>query len=775
MFHLRVAGIRTCSLVLLVVLSITVAVRADAEDPNDPAVLTLDRIFTGEEFEFESFGPARWLKDGSGYTTVEKSETCDDGKDIVRYDPQTGDREILVSAERLTAPGESKPLEIDNYIWSPDGKKLLVFTNTKRVWRENTRGDYWVLDLDSGDLKKLGGDAEESTLMFAKFAPTGDRVAYVCKRNIYVQDLESMRTKKLTTDGSDRIVNGTSDWVYEEEFRLRDGFRWSPDGRFIAYWQFDTAGVEEFVLINYTDSLYPKLTRIQYPKVGRKNSACRVGVVGAGGGATRWFAVKGDARNNYIPRMDWVGDTNKIVIQQLNRLQNTNNVMVSCVDKDMLGQVRPSRPRVMIVERDDAWVDVHNDLKWLGGAASFIWTSQRDGWRHIYRIHPDGGKTQLLTPGDFDVISVESIDEADGWVYYIASPENPTQRYLYRSALDAGGMTQRVTPLDQAGTHSYDISADAKWAFHTYSAFDKPAVIDLVRMPGHERVRVLEDNSAYRAKIAALNRPACEFFRVDIGDGVELDGWCVKPPDFDPQKKYPLLIYVYGEPAGQTVLDKWTGKNEKQLWHWMLAQQGYIVASVDNRGTPAPRGRQWRKCVYRQIGILASADQAAAVRQLIKKWTFVDPERIGVWGWSGGGSMTLNAMFRYPDLYRTGIAVAFIANQRYYDTIYQERYMGLPDDNEEGFRDGSPITFAKQLEGNLLIVYGTGDDNCHYQNCLALTNELIKHNKYFSMMSYPNRTHAIKEGDNTRRHLYGTMTTYLGKNLPAGTRPNAKL
>ncbi len=754
--------------VLFVVLSITIAVRAGVEDPNDPAVLTLERIFTGEEFEFESFGPARWLKDGSGYTTVEESETCEEGKDIVRYDPQTGERDIFVSAQSLTAPGQSKPLDIDNYIWSADGKKLLVFTNTKRVWRENTRGDYWVLDLDSGDLKKLGGDAEESTLMFAKFAPTCDRVAYVCKRNVYVQDLGSMRIRQLTRDGSERIVNGTSDWVYEEEFRLRDGFRWSPDGRFIAYWQFDTAGVEEFVLINYTDSLYPKLTRFQYPKVGRTNSACRVGVVGAGGGATRWFAVEGDPRNNYIPKMDWIEGTNKIVIQQLNRLQNTNNVMVSSVGKDLFGQPKPSRPRVMIVERDDAWVDVGNDLKWLDGAQSFVWTSERAGWRYIYRIQADSGKTQLLTPGGFDVISVESVDEEGGWVYYIASPDNPTQRYLYRSALDASGMTQRVTPLDEAGTHSYDISADSKWAFHTYSAFDKPAVIDLVRMPGHERVRVLEDNQAYREKVAALNQPGSELFRVDIGEGVELDGWCVKPPDFDSQKKYPLLIYVYGEPAGQTVLDKWTGKNERQLWHWMLAQRGYIVASIDNRGTPAPRGRQWRKCVYRQIGILASADQAAGVRAMIKKWHFIDPERIGVWGWSGGGSMTLNAMFRYPDLYRTGIAIAFIANQRYYDTIYQERYMGLPDDNEEGFRDGSPITFAKQLEGNLLIVYGTGDDNCHYQNCLALTNELIKHNKYFSMMSYPNRTHSIKEGENTRRHLYETMTTYLKKNLPAG-------
>ena len=282
-------------------------------------------------------------------------------------------------------------------------------------------------------------------------------------------------------------------------------------------------------------------------------------------------------------------------------------------------------------------------------------------------------------------------------------------------------------------------------------------------------MRLLEDNSELCKKVAALKKLPIEFFRIDIGDGNLLDGWCIKPPDFDPQKQYPLFFYVYGEPAGQTVLDRWGG--EKYLWHLMLAQRGYLVVSIDNRGTPAPRGRQWRKCVYRQIGILASADQAAATRAIIKSWPYVDRDRIGIWGWSGGGSMSLNAIFRYPELYHTAMAIAFISNQRFYDTIYQERYMGLPDDNEEGYKNGSPITFAHQLKGNLLIIHGTGDDNCHYQSCEALINELIKHGKHFSMMSYPNRTHAIKEGENTKRHLYELLTRYLKENLPAGPCP----
>jgi dipeptidyl-peptidase-4 len=739
-------------------------------DPNDPAVLTLEKIFSSEYFKVKKFGPARWLQDGTGYTTLEDSEKLEGAKDIVRYDPETGDRRILISAEEFVRCDILGVMDIDDYKWSDDGKKLLIFTNTKRVWRYNTRGDYYVLDLETSRLQKLGGDAEPSTLMFAKFAPTCDRVAYVCKRNVYVEDLKTRRIRQLTKNGSDRIINGTSDWVYEEEFGLRDGFRWSPDGRFIAYWQFDTEGLRDFILINYTDSLYPELTKYKYPKVGTTNSACRVGVVSAKGGKTKWFEVPGDPRNSYIPKMEWAANSKEVVIQHVNRLQNTNEVMLGKVGKGWLGEVKAGAPRTIMVEKDDAWVDVGDDLKWTDDGGAFTWLSERDGWRHMYLISRDGEETTVLTPGDFDVVSVQCIDKKGGWVYYVASPKDPTQRYLYRSALDGSGVTQRVTPADQSGTHSYQISQDAKWAFHTYSAFDKPAVIDLVRLPAHESVRVMEDNSEYCEKIDALDECGTEFFRVDIGDGVELDGWCIKPPDFDPEKKYPLFIYVYGEPAGQTVLDKWTGKNEKQLWHYLIAQQGYVVMSFDNHGTPAPRGRNWRKSIYRQIGILASADQAAATHAVIEKWSWIDEERIGVWGWSGGGSMTLNAMFRYPELYKTGIAIAFIANQRYYDTIYQERYMGLPDDNEEGFRDGSPITFAENLKGNLLIVYGTGDDNCHYQNCQVLIDKLVEHNKYFSLMSYPNRSHSIEEGEGTRRHLYETMTRYLMDNLPAGPR-----
>jgi dipeptidyl-peptidase-4 len=732
--------------------------------PPDP-ILNLDRIYNSREFAAQRFGPARWLKDGASYTTLEESKGEAGGRDIVVYAAETGRRDILVSAAKLVPPppAEAKPLAIENYEWSADGKKLLVFTNSRRVWRQNTRGDYWVLDLASGKLSKLGAAFDLSSLMFAKFSPDGSRAAYVVKNDIYAEDIASGRILRLTFDGAETLINGTFDWVYEEEFGLRDGFRWSPDGRSVAFWQIDSSRVRIFNLINTTDSLYPRLVPIPYPKPGDINSACRVGVVSAFGGPVRWIQVPGDARNNYIARMEWAVNSNEIILQHLNRFQNTNEVM--------LGDVRTGEARTIFTDRDEAWVDVVDDLFWIEKGGRFTWVSERDGWRHVYSVSRQG-EARLITPGDYDVLDVAGLDEKGGWLYFMGSLDNPVQRYLYRTKLDGKGRPERLSPKDKPGTHGYQMSPAALWAIHTYSTFDAPPVIDLVKLPAHSSARPLVENKDLRAKIGALKRSPVEFFRVDIGDGVRLDGWCLKPPDFDPQKKYPLFFQVYGEPAGTTVNDRWGGNG--CLWHLMLAQKGYIVASVDNRGTPQPRGRAWRKIIYRQIGILASQDQAAAAKALIEKWPFVDADRIGIWGWSGGGSMTLNMMFRYPEIYKTGLAVAFVANQRYYDSIYQERYMGLPRNNPDGYKNGSPITYANQLKGNLLIVHGTGDDNVHYQNFEALVNELVANGKTFTMMAYPNRTHGISEGRGTTMHLYNLLTSFLMANLPPGPKSAVK-
>ncbi|MCK4764935.1 MAG: S9 family peptidase [Candidatus Aminicenantes bacterium] len=758
-----------------------------AGEKKDNSLLNLKRIYTEKEFKSKSFGPARWLKKKKGYTTLEDSPGEKEGKDIVFYHPASTKKKILVPAQRLIPTGADEPLEIDDYQWSKNGKLLLVFTDTKKVWRRNTRGDYWVLNLQNWKLQKLGGNAEPSTLMFAKFSPQSDRVGYVCKNNIFVQDLEDMSIIQLTADGSKTLINGTFDWVYEEEFSLRDGFRWSPDGKFIAYWQLDSSGVKNFHMINNTGplpkkkdkktlpkfetpqektkaapdssaNLYPELITFPYPKPGETNSACRVGVIASRGGKTRWFETPGDPRNHYIARMEWAESSEEIVLQHLNRLQNTNRVT--------LGNIHTGKVRTVFTDSDDTWVEVCDDLEWLDKGKSFTFVSEKDGWKHVYRVSRNGEKVKAITPGDFDVISIEGIEKKGGWLYYIASPQNAAQRYLYRSRLDGTGKAERITPANQPGTHGYQISPGAKWAFHTYSAFGQPTVTDLVRLPSHRKVRTLEANTQLKKKVETLKKGAAGFFRIDIGGGVLLDCWCMKPANFDPGEKYPVLLYVYGEPWGQTVLDRWGGNN--YLWHLLLTQQGYIVMSIDNRGTSAPRGRQWRKCIYRQIGILASADQAAALKAITAKFPYVDAARIGIWGWSGGGSMSLNAIFRYPELYRTAMCIAAVPNQRFYDTIYQERYMGLPADNATGYKEGSPITHAHRLKGSLLIVHGTGDDNCHYQGFEALVNELIAYNKHFTMMSYPNRSHSIREGENTSRHLFELLTRYLKENLPPG-------
>jgi len=738
---------------------------AVAQPPATSSRLTVERIFGSREFAARGAGQLRWLDD-STYVALQANPQQNDAAELVRFNARTGAREVLVPSTSLTPNGASAPLDVEDYFWSPDHKRLLIFTASERVWRENTRGDYWVLDLASHQLRKLGGDAPKSTLMFAKFSSDGGRVAYVRQNDLYVEDVAGGAITRLTRDGSRTIINGTFDWVYEEELSLRDGFRWSPDGKSIAYWQLDASGVKDYDLINDTDSLYSFVNPVQYPKAGTTNSAGRIGVVAATGGATTWLAIDGDPRNEYLARMDWAGlnNSSELLIQRMNRPQNEIDVL--------LADARTGTVKTILVERDSAWVDVVNDVRWLDKDRVFTWMSERNGWRRMYSVSRDGATIKALSADSMDVThpafafgaqAVLGTDATGEYVYHYASPQNPTQLYLYRTSLKRPGATSRVTPADQPGTHSYSISPNGRYAVHTWSAFGTPPTVELITLPDHRRVRVLQDNAELRARVAGLELGPREFFRVDIGDGVKLDGWMIKPPGFDQTKKYPVLFEVYGEPAAQTVTDSWGGGGF--MWHLMLSQMGYVVISVDNRGTPAPRGRAWRKAIYKRMGVLNGADQAAAA-QAIAKWPFVDSRRLGVWGWSGGGSTTLNVMFRTPDVYRMGMAVAPVADLHYYDTIYQERYVGLPQENPEVYRVGSPVTFAGQLKGDLLVVHGSGDDNVHYQNTEALVNALVKANKPFQLMVYPNRTHCICEGEGTSTHLYSLLTRYLTEHLP---------
>jgi dipeptidyl-peptidase-4 len=753
--------IRKLRWIAVATVALTVAARAQAPLPDRPpsqgvGAAGLDEalraIYERNEFAAESFGPTAWLDGGTRYTSLPRGSVGE----LRAYDTATGREESLVTSKDLTPSGASAPLGIAGYAWSADRSKLIVFSNTRRVWRQNTRGDYWVLDLKSKALKKLGGAGSEASLMFAKLSPDATRAAYVRAQNIYVEDLASGRITPITTDGGGDIVNGTSDWVNEEEFGLRDCFRWSPDGTRLAYWQFDTSGVERFTLINNTDTLYPVITQFPYPKPGTTNSSVRVGVVSAGGGPTTWIKAPGDPRAHYIARMEWV-DERTVGLQHMNRLQNRNDFL--------LGDASTGETRAAFTDRSDAWVDEGDPVVWITGGKEFTWVSEKDGWRHVYAIAREGGRERLLTKFDGDILSVETVDAANGNLYFIASPANATQRYLYASRLDGDGAVRRLTPADQPGTHGYDVSPDGTWAIHTYSRFDAPPRIDIVSLPDHKPVRMLVDNAALAKKISPLVAQPVEFLTVGVGEGVTLDGYLIKPRGFDPKRRYPVIVHVYGEPAGTTVNDRWGGNG--MLFHRALADEGYLVVSFDNRGTPSPKGARWRKVVYGTVGELSAKEQAAAIKQLAADRPYVDGARVAIYGSSGGGSNTLNAMFRYPDVYRVGVSIAPVPDQRLYDTIYQERYMGLPQHNEKGYLAGSPIHFAQGLRGRLLIVHGTGDDNVHYQGTERLINRLIELGKSFDVMVYPNRTHSLSEGKGTTLHLRRLTARYLLEHLPA--------
>ena len=737
---------------------------------SNGVLLTNEAIFKDWDYNAKRPGAVRWLDEGAAFTALETAAGYEDAElekdrygddikvyeEIIQYDPATLDRTILISLKQLTPQGTDKALVIDNYRWSDDKNRVLIYTNAEYVWRQKSRGDYWVLNLEDGDLWQLGGDqSEPGHMMFGKFSPDGLKFAYVWRDNIYVQDLVSRKTKALTGDASDTIINGLFDWAYEEEFSILDGFRWSPDSQRIAYWQLDTHAARDFLIINNTDQLYPTVTAIPYPKVGEENAAARIGIVPIENAKTVWVTLPGVAKDMYVPRMDWADNSEQLLIQQLNRKQDTNSFFYADAES---GQIEEA-----FVEREDTFIELLTEPDWLKDSKSFVWQSERDGWKHVYRVARDGKTFTDLTPGEFDVTERVSVDEANGWLYFIASPDNMSQRYLQRTRLDGSGKMEQVTPARFAGTNSYKMSADSSWAIHSYSSFLKPPVYSLVSLPDHTAHHVFEDNAELLAKMAELELGELEFFDVKAQDGLRLDGYMLRPPNFDASGKYPIINYVYGEPGGQTVRDMWGGSGN--LWQLLMAQRGFIISSIDNRGTHAPRGHEWRHSVYRELGITGPRDQADALQAICARWNYMDCSRVGVWGHSGGGSMTLNLMFRYPQHYQVGISLAPVPDQRLYDSIYQERYSGLLADSEDNYRQASAITHAQNLQGKLLLVHGTGDDNVHYQGTERLINELIKHNRQFDFMAYPNRRHGIVEGEGTALHLHTMMTDYFVEHL----------
>ena len=705
-------------------------------------------------------GDIRWSADGNSYYRIEKNE-------LIQYTLPDNKPVVILSKQQLTPAGDTSPLQFSYYSFSSDQQKVLLFTNTKRVWRLNSRGDYWMLDRKAGLLSQLGKTLPASSLMFAKFSPDGNSVAYVSGNNIYVEDMRTSQIKALTTNGSVTLINGTFDWVYEEEFACRDGFRWSPDSKKIAYWQIDASKIRKFYLINNTDSIYSRVIPIEYPKVGEKPSSCRVGVVTLADSKTTWLNIPGDPSQNYLVRVEFIPSTDNLLIQQLNRKQNASKLYIS--------EASTGNSKVIEEESDNAWVDIYqpgnpysidftNKFIWLNETKSILWDSEKDGWRHLYQVSLEGKPEIPVTKGNWDFTDITYVDHKKGFVYFMASPDNATQDYLYRTRLDGKGKAELVSQLSLKGTHSYSFSPNGKYAVHSFSNSFTRSSREFITVANQKPLT--EKESLVRRVDSLKVKPVAEFFKIKTVDSIEMDGWMVKPLNFDPAKKYPVVFYVYTEPAEATVKDAF-GRFRNFLYMGDMAKDGYIYISLDNRGTPAPKGAAWRKSIYRKIGQINIHDQAMAAKEILK-WNFVDPDRIAVWGWSGGGSATLNLMFQYPEIYKTGIAIAAVANELTYDNIYQERYMGLPQENMEDYVKGSPITYAKNLKGNLLYIHGTGDDNVHYQNAEMLLNELIKYNKQFQFMAYPNRTHGISEGEGTFTHLSTLYTSYLKKNCPPG-------
>jgi len=729
-----------------------------AQQPADPGLLTLDRIFNSGEFRQQSRAAVQWIEDGNAYLQREPSKATPGGTDVFRINTETQEKTLFLAAKDLMVA--EKPLRIESIRLSKDESKALIFTNSSRVWRSNTKGDFWVYEFQSKKLKQLGASLPASSLMFAKFSPNQEYVSYVSQFNLYLENFNTGETTQLTQDGTRDIINGTFDWVYEEEFGKRDGFQWSPDGKQIAYWQLDATDIGTFYMINNTDSIYSTLVPVQYPKAGQDPSAAKLGIVDVATQKIAWIPLEGGEKENYIPGMQWVKE-DLMLIQQMNRRQNKLTVWAYQPSKQSL--------RKVYTETEETWVDLgypdisannwgQNDLPLVDKKKSFLRMTENDGWRHVYKVNISSGKKTLLTPGAYDIASIAKVTEDA--LYFIASPDNSTQRYLFSVDLKGKGKVKRITPQEFSGLNTYKIAKNGQYAVHTHQSAKEPHTLSLVTLPEHKIIKVLVDNKDFREKVAELKMPEVKFTTVTTVDDMEIDVRMVMPLNFDPSKEYPVLFHVYGEPWGQVCIDGQPG-----LWNFMLAQKGYVVIDMDNRGTPCLKGSTWRKSIYKQIGRINIRDQAMAAKEVLKL-EYLDNDRVAVWGWSGGGSTTLNLLFQYPEIYQTGVAVAAVSDARIYDNIYQERYMGLPQENDADYVAGAPITHAKNLEGNLLLIHGTADDNVHYQSAEMLINELVKQNKFFDMMSYPNRSHGIYEGANTRRHLYSLITNYLLEHNP---------
>jgi len=581
-------------------------------------------------------------------------------------------------------------------------------------------------------------------------SPDGKWMLETKGRDVFLKEVANGQTTQVTQSPPE----------YDVSFH---GMTWSPDSTHAVFVEADSTTVRHRAVLVPEDPSYPGVRHDRFARVGEQIEALRVAVVDIAEKQAKWLPIETPPEGFYLGQVEWAGNSTEILVETLSRFRDQREFLLVTVE----GQIKK-----IYSETNAAWAESaqgkNAGLTWIRNGEAFVVVTEKDGWRHAFLYSRDGKNESLLTRGDYDIIDRGVIDERDGWYYFYASPENGTQRSLYRVSLDGAGTLDRVTPREQHGTHDYQFSPDARWAFHTYSTLDSPPVVELVELASHRVDKILEDNAALRERMKSLITHPTEFLQLEIDGGVSMDAWLLKPKHFDATKKYPVFVYVYGEPFAQTVLDSWGAAQID--FHRAIADLGYLVVSIDNRGTPAPKGAAWRRSIFGSLGPLSTNDQAAALRELGRTRPYVDLSRVGIWGWSGGGSNTLNALFRQPDVYQVGIAVVPKPQPHLYNAWFQEIYMRTREVNPDGYEKSAPINFADGLRGKLLIITGSGETNTHIQIIEGLVDRLIELGKPFDYMVYPNRDHGLREGHGSEVHVRMLVLRYLLENLACGAR-----
>lgn len=707
---------------------------------------TLEDLFQNRTFQVNGVYGINWMQNGSFYTSLRPNQQTN-SLDIIMFDITSGNAvKTLVNGSELILQDQDQPIRFSEYSLSSDEHQVLLATEVESIYRRSSKARFYVYDLRSKSLRELHSEK----VSYATFSPDGRRVAYVRDNNLYYKTLDNMQETAVTTDGRfNEIIYGSADWVYEEEFSFAQAFFWSPDSRRLAFYKFDESEVKEYNM-QLWGKLYPTDYRFKYPKAGEDNSVIEILVYDLTNSQTVRMDI-GAEEDIYIPRIYWTHSPDVLSIIRMNRLQNRLEILHA--------NAATGNTEVILTETSNTYVDIdYNDnLTYLAGNKGFIRTSEESGYKHIYQYKMNGELVRQLTEGNFDVDEMIGYDEKRKLIYFISTEESPLERQLY--SIDMRGKNKKKLSNEE-GVNAINMNPDFTYYIRNHSSATEPLTVTLHRAPDGELVKVLEDNQQLRNTLQQVHLNTKEFFTIPTEEGIQLHAYMIKPANFDPTREYPVLMYVYGGPGSQTVMNNFSGQRE--IWHSHIADQGYIVVSVDNRGTGA-RGRHFKHATYAQLGKLEVEDQITAARYLADQ-PYVDRERIGIWGWSYGGYMTSLAMFLGNDVFKTGIAVAPVTNWRFYDTIYTERYLKRPQDNPSGYDDNSPNSHADKLQGNYFLIHGTGDDNVHFQNAVELQNALIDANKEFDSFYYPNRNHGIY-GGNTRLHLFNMMTNYLLEKL----------